>query len=229
MNTGGRRGASAIAADEASSRNEAGCRGGPPCAAGSTARHRGRRPARLTTASAPWMTAAHGPLRPSGRHPTLVTPGTPVPGSWRESPGRSVACQHPDIVSVFGIGFRECVSEEPRTTSDHDSHGVLDEQRGSEVCTIMGLLPPPQFHASLSTRSFPGLAGPALASKCPRAGACTRPPRPTHHRSLYRSPRMSRLKVCRRFPASIVQDLAAHTPRRGGRCCSDGTRAIAQF
>src|SRR5262245_10807267 len=46
-------------------------------------------PVRLITALAPSSTDAHGPLLPLGTQPTLVTPGTPVPGSCRESPETS--------------------------------------------------------------------------------------------------------------------------------------------
>ena len=110
-----------------------GCRGAPPCAAASTACRRSRLPARLMTASAPSSAAAQGPLCPSGFQPTRVMPGTPVPDSWRDSPGGSAAGQHADVVPFLGIHLRQRAAEEPRAAGDHDPHRPPDAALPTEA------------------------------------------------------------------------------------------------
>jgi hypothetical protein len=60
-------------------------------------------------ASAPSITDAHGPELPSGFQPTRVTPGRPVPGSCRVSPGINervstrTSCPSSAYISASGL------------------------------------------------------------------------------------------------------------------------------
>ena|SRR5438874_7380385 len=91
-------------------------------------------PARLMTAEAPSIAAVVWPASPSGRHPTRVMPGTPVPESWRDSPAGNARVS---IRTSWPSSAHDSHSGAPRNPlppATTNRIGVLDVPFGAEVC-----------------------------------------------------------------------------------------------